>query len=208
MRTLISLLTHVISCAMLTSTVWAGTQYHCVDLTGIANIHFQDGYAGAANLPTGNVDLGGIPFCIPEGNNGWTSSQGSGIISVNIPVNRMGIREVHTLINTSWGQVGPNTKLEFYGDQGAYYAKSLSGNSDIRDWLNTTWTNSINNTSTINVWSGTTVTSNPGTVCRIDKQAIYLPADFAVQTLTHVVRRQLLFPSDDSYFYPLVVSLS
>jgi hypothetical protein len=179
-------LTILADCWLKTLPIWIDLQYHCVDLTGIANRHYQDGYSGAANLPTGNVNLGGIPFCIPESNNGWTSSQGSGTVFIDIPVNRISIREVHTLINTSWGAVGPYTKLEFYGDQGAYYSKSLSGNSDIRDWLSGSFLNTINNTTTINVWSGTTVTSPVGKSCRIDKQMILLPEDFAGQTLTHV----------------------
>ncbi|MBN1816247.1 MAG: hypothetical protein JW828_02735 [Sedimentisphaerales bacterium] len=186
MRALLNISTYFIPCALLTSLAWADPQYHCVDLTGIANLHYQDYYAGAENLPTGNVKLGGIPFCIPEGNNGWTSSQGSGTVSVDIPVNVLGVREVHTLINCSWGQVGPYTRLEFYGDQGAYYARDLYGNSDIRDWLNNVFTNSINNTTSINVWSGTAVTSQAGKACRVDKQAILLPEPFAGQILTHI----------------------
>ncbi len=176
----------LVSCVVLVSAVRGDPQYHCVDLTGIANWHYQDNYAGAANLPTGDVTLGGIPFYIPEGNNGWTSNTGSGTIAVDIPVNVPGVREVHTLINCSWGQVGPYTKLEFYGDQGAYFAKDLYGNSDVRDWLNNTWTNSINGTTTVNVWSGVTVTYDPGKACRMDKQAILLPEVFAGQILTHV----------------------
>ncbi|MBN1125754.1 MAG: hypothetical protein JXA82_12160 [Sedimentisphaerales bacterium] len=186
MRTVTSMSTYLIPYALLTSLVCADPHYHCVDLTGIANLHYQDYYAGAENLPTGDIDLGGVPFCIPDGSNGWTSSQGSGTVFVDIPVNLMNIREVHTLINTSWGEVGPYTKLEFYGDQGAYYAKNLYGNSDIRDWLNNVYINSINNTTTINVWSGTAVTSQTGKACRIDKQMIILPAAFANQILTHV----------------------
>ena len=108
----------LVSCVVLVSAVRGDPPYHCVDLTGIANWHYQDNYAGAANLPTGDVTLGGIPFYIPEGNNGWTSNTGSGTIAVDIPVNVPGVREVHTLINCSWGQVGPYQTGVLWGSGG------------------------------------------------------------------------------------------
>jgi hypothetical protein len=163
---------------------YGATTYVAVDLTGIANGRL--GHGGAQDLPAGRVVLGGISFYIPENvDNLWTSNQGSGTISVDIPVGVYSATDVHTLINTSWGQVGPYTKLEFYGSNGTYFAKDLYGNSDIRDWLQSYWTNYINGTTTIEVWSGV-APDFQNRACRIDKQHIVLPEEFKTETLTYI----------------------
>ncbi len=132
------------------------------------------------NYPQGNVTLGGIPFDIPvypDNNNTWDSiNGGSGTMVLEIPLSIYGVEEVHTLINNSWGMTGgPYAWLEFWGSGGAYYKKDLYGNVDIRDWFDGEFTNSINNTTTTNVYSGDG---------RTDKQQITLPVDFEDEYLT------------------------
>ena len=89
--------------------------------------------------------------------------------------------QVQTLLNTTFGQPGPNSYLrfEFFGSAGADYTKAFIGNSDIRDLNNHVWTNSINGTSTVNVFI-------TGIGYRMDKQTIDLPSEFANQTLTKI----------------------
>ncbi len=110
--------------------------------------------------PIGDVILDGIPFSIPEGSNIWNSHDpwvtGPNPRTLDIPVNKYGIDQVYTLINTIGGQPGPTVYawIEFWGDNGAYYRKDLVGNVDIRDYNLDGWTNSINGTTTINVLLG------------------------------------------------------
>jgi len=172
------------------SVAMAGT-YHTVDLSPVANAHFESFYGGAAGFPVGDVTLGGVPFSLPgTADDAWTANQGgSGHYQAAIPVFVDGVRQVHMLINTQWGMPGPTpyTRLEFTGMYGAYLSRDLYGDDDIRDWLQYNWTNNINGVTTTEVWSATTTTYLPGTPCRIDKLAIDLPPDFHDEVLTYVV---------------------
>ncbi|MFH0980155.1 MAG: CARDB domain-containing protein, partial [Planctomycetota bacterium] len=157
-----------------------GAVYQPLDFSASHNGRLQDSDGG---FPEGDVVLGGVPFSIPVGgNNCWTSGSvpGPNPIVLDIPVNLPGALEVHTLINTGWGQPGPTAYawLEFFGSAGAYYHKDLIGNVDIRDWNQASWTNSINGTTTINVvlLGGH----------RLDKQQILLPAEFLDQRLVTI----------------------
>ncbi len=135
--------------------------------------------------PRGDVILGGIPFSIPNRppgenimwNGDYAANHGGGMVSIDIPVGIFNVSEVHTLINTLWGRRGPHCYawLEFFGSKGAYFRKNLLGNDDIRDSLNSIYTNYINGTTTIEV-----VTYPP---YRLDKQLITLPADFSDESL-------------------------
>jgi hypothetical protein len=127
--------------------------------------------------------LGGVPFEIPtQANNYWHSehADGDNPRSIDIFVGRPDVREVHTLINTYWGQSGPGSYawLEFFGSDGAYFRKDLVGNEDIRDFNQLWFTNSINGTTTVNV---VLIGSH-----RLDKQAIALPADFQDEELSTI----------------------
>ena len=152
---------------------------------------FHDG-AGDTSTPAGHVTLGGVPFAIPENpnNNTWYSSDVSGDHTnpLTIPVNIYGVQEVGTLIVTQWGETGSTATLEFFGGGGAYQAKVLVGDSDIRNWLNdpSGWTHYINGTTTTNVYTGPSPSYNNWDYY-IDKQRIDLGPEFAQQTLTHIV---------------------
>jgi hypothetical protein len=138
-------------------------------------------------FPTGNVTLGGVPFVIPAKGknvvwNNYPNGPKTGTIVTDFPVDVAGATQVHTLINTAYGQSGPNSYLglEFFGSAGAEYTLHLVGNFNIRDFNDWVWTNSINGTSTVNVFN------NPAHTHRIDMQTITLPAAFAGQTLTDI----------------------
>ncbi|MCI0535940.1 MAG: hypothetical protein L0Z50_12010 [Verrucomicrobiales bacterium] len=90
------------------------------------------------SYPTGNLSFLGIPFVIPAiGNNVVWNNDGplTGTIITDVPVGVAGVTQVHTLLNTTFGQPGPSSylSLEFFGSDGANYAVSLIGNEDVRD---------------------------------------------------------------------------
>jgi len=134
-------------------------------------------------LPVGRVTLGGVPFSIPEsGKNIWHSvfAAGPNPRSAEVEIGIAGVTEVHTLMNTYWGVGGPSSyaSIEFFGSKGARHTVALIGDSDMRDFAAYVFTNRINNTTTVQVWSDRGA--------RLDKQKFVLPAAFATQTLTKV----------------------
>ncbi len=172
-----------------------------VDMSGQANFSWvgNDTLPGDPSgiwlpgAPTGNVTLGGVPFNIKSnasGNQAWAAgtaaNYGAGQESVTINVNVFGVTNVYTLINTWWGRTGPSSyaALTFTGSGGATYTKNLIGGSDIRDYNTDPNSNTINGTTTTNVFNvASDVRGQPG---RLDMQQIALPAAFATQTLTTV----------------------
>jgi hypothetical protein len=158
-----------------------------VDLAPYANARIQNYQPSSAAYPEGQVTLGGIPFDIEKvgGNNAWNAEAVSGPYPhiLDIPLNIRHAEQVQTLINTFYGQPGPQSyiTLEFFGTGGAYFRKDLIGNVDVRDHFYSFWTNSINGTTTTNVFS-----TGGGFLqeSRLDKQQIILPSIFEEQSLT------------------------
>lgn len=166
----------------------AGT-FSTIDLSPIAN----DSLALLQPVyPTGlPVILGGVPFQIePVGNNIYNADiaagGGPGTVSVDIPINLSGVAAVHTLINTGWGQPGPDSlaSLTFHFADSSSIVYPLIGGVDIRDHFNGEWTNTIGG-STTNVFS-TVLNGHAGLgEYRIDKQYFDLSL-FSSKTLTSV----------------------
>lgn len=158
-----------------------------VDFSSQHNHRIQSNTGAPSNYPEGQVTLGGVPFDIPVGgNNAWHSNtaanSGSGVQVLDVAVGVFGAERVHTLINNYWGRAGSNLALlEFFGSGGAYFAKPLIGNNDIRDYLASSFTNSINGVTTVEVF-----VSNAGRQARLDMQTIELPDVFLTQTLDTV----------------------
>src|SRR5579871_5132893 len=146
------------------------------------NVEFAtSGINNGNTFPTGNQTLGGVPFSIPSGQNNYWSAYvqgGSNPITLSIPVGFANVDQIHTLINTYWGQSGPNSyaSLTFLYSDGSSFSKALVGNVDIRDYNNYIWTNSINGTTTINVFDN-------GEGQRLDKQEITVPLNMVSKTL-------------------------
>lgn len=166
------------------------TFYVKVDLSSVANSRINTICYGSADLPVGDVLLGGVPFSIPvAGRNAWTCLGAAGTARIEIPVNVFGAYRVDTLINNFWGRDSMTAQeLEFFGDKGAHYSRTLVGGVDIRDWNDADGVNTINNTTTTAVWTGRGTKAPPfDRPTRLDKQGIMLPAEFKTQTLTKIL---------------------
>ena len=163
-----------------------------IDISGLANEPWT--YVGpndfliinGSTFPAGSQNLGGVPFFIPTGpNNYWGAGAaadfGPGAVSLTIPVGVSGVTSVFTLLNTMWGHAGPQVYLfiTFNGSGGATVTHALVGNLNVRDYNNDGNTNSIDNTTTAQVWDN-------GLGQRLDRQEYILPAAFASQVLTSV----------------------
>ena len=70
--------------------------------------------------------------------------------------------------------------MQFFGAEGPFFGKHLAGNSDIRDYLFGEYTNNINNTITVNVFSAE---SGIYDEVRLDMQRFVLPLICQTQTL-------------------------
>jgi PEP-CTERM motif len=185
-RMTVSLATTVMAILFLTAPVSAAPIFTSIDLSGVANERLQ---IRNANYPTGQgVLLGGVPFDIPVGRNTWQAANaaggGPGVVSLTLPIGLDGVTGVHTLINTLWGTpvLPALATLRFTFDDGTVFLKQLVGGVDVRDYYQNTFTNTINNTTTVRVF----FTDSDGIAgpnrYRLDKQFIDLSA-FSDKTL-------------------------
>ncbi|MCX5805966.1 MAG: VPLPA-CTERM sorting domain-containing protein [Proteobacteria bacterium] len=147
------------------------------------------------SYPTGSpVTLGGVPFDIPAYPNNntwdsytWDSNTGyNGTRSITIPVNVANVKEVHTLINTSWGYYPMQyTTVTFNWSGNGVYTKILTDGVDIRDWWNGGYANTISG-DTVQVYSGYG-TPYPYLPTRVDKQLFtFTDAQYNGRTLESI----------------------
>jgi hypothetical protein len=163
-----------------------------IDISALVNVLWTSPFCdnsivSGSTFPSGSQNFGGVPFVIPTSpNNYWSGAVagncGSGTVSVTVPVGVSGVRSVFTLLNTFRGQTGPDAYLyvTFTGSGGAAATQPLVGGVNVRNYNNSDgYTNTINNTSTIQIWTN-------GEEQRLDRQEYILPAAFASQVLTSV----------------------
>jgi hypothetical protein len=153
---------------------------------------------GCSTFPYGTKHYDGITYDIlgtKEGtvNTAWFASdaagQGSGVVSIIIPVNIAKVKTVYTLMNTEWGstQTGLIT-ITFTGSAGATWTFALTGGVNVRDYNNGNYTDtcicqlpgSVAESGTINAWTNTSGQQ------RLDEQIYELPTAFATQTLESI----------------------
>jgi hypothetical protein len=169
----------------------AQAQYTTVNLSGVVNAGRP--VINGSTFPYGNQTFAGVPFAMLGSSNvntpwAWDARVAAGgtnaVVTVTIPVGVYGVSDVYSLMNTLWGQGGPSSyaSITFNGSAGTSYTYNLVGNRDIRDYNQNSWTNSINNTTTIQIF-------NNGIGQRLDRQRFALPAAFLTQTLDTVVIR-------------------
>ncbi len=138
--------------------------------------------------PAGARILDGVPFLIPDGPNRlWHA--GAGVfdplpITLAIPVKQPAVSAAFFLMNTIWGQAGPQSylALSFDGDGGAHFEKNLIGGVDIRDYNRGVYTNTINGTTSRPVF-------DDGRGQRMDLVQVDLPPEFRRQTLETITIR-------------------
>ncbi len=162
------------------------TPHFPIDITGIATNPWTI-FSGGNTVPVGNQQYNNLPFHIPTGKNNAWMGWGDAVTTAMVRPNVVGATTVYTLIGTVWGQPGPTPyiSLTFTGSGGATYTRNLVGGVDVRDFNGPSpFTDSINNTSTINVWTGPVYDGTH--YHRLDEQIIALPSAFASQTLTAV----------------------
>lgn len=139
----------------------------------------------SAQYPMGNATYLGVPFYLgPTTGNNTIVTSGTNPVTVDIPVARTGIQRVRTLLNSVWGQPGPNSylRVEFHGIDGSVYAVNLIGGRHIRDHGPNFTQNFDPNppTCTRNVWVSTN-----GSV-RADMQTFALPASIRTSGLSFI----------------------
>ncbi len=168
----------------------ASAQYQTVNFSGAFNFDRSDAnLANGSTFPTGAQTYQDVPFQIGSGPGindlwGWTGKNAvtGGPAKLAIPVEIFGVVEAYSLINTFWGQNGPNSfaSVTFNATNGVTHTVQLVGNSDIRDYNQNVWTNAINGTTTKEIFN-----NDHGQ--RLDMQTYALPAAFASETLTSIV---------------------
>lgn len=168
----------------------AFAQYQTVDFSAQFNMNRQDSILGSGGtFPVGNQTFNSVPFAMGGDANtatpwAWSAENaaGSNPRTLTVPTNIAGATTVYSLINTFWGQGGPNSyaSITFNATGGLSHTVSLVGNVDVRDYNQWVWTNTINGTTTQEVFN-----NNNGQ--RMDMQTFTLPAAFASQTLTSIV---------------------
>ena len=138
--------------------------------------------------PAGPRILDGVPFLIPDGSNRlWHAGAGvfdALIVTLAIPVKQPAVSAAFFLMNTLWGQAGPQSylTLSFDGDGGAHFEKKLIGGVDIRDYNRGVYTNTINGTTSRAAF-------DDGQGQRMDLVQVDLPLEFRRQTLQTITIR-------------------
>lgn len=163
--------------------------YTTIPIAGLANTSLATlNLPFSTGVPYGTpTTLGGVPFHLPSsGNNVWNAENaaggGSGTQTLTMTTNAPNTTGFYTLIGTYWGTAGAPSKLSltFNFSGGTSYVKEFFGNADIRDYNNGSYTNTINGTSTVQVYSQGSL--------RLDRQFVDLQAaGHGGKTLTSVV---------------------
>ncbi|MBS0445510.1 MAG: PEP-CTERM sorting domain-containing protein [Proteobacteria bacterium] len=167
----------------------ASAQVTQVDLGGVVNTAYSIG--GPVGLTAGNTGtaLSSLTFDLRDPSttsNVWVGySTGD---SITLHPDLYGVGSAYSLFNTLFGQAGlPTVSIEFKGSAGADQTFTLTGNTDIRDYNNWVWTNSINGTTTQEWWTNNLNPSPTDQSHRWDAQVYALAPAFATQTLTDIV---------------------
>ena len=118
------------------------------------------------------------------GNNAWVGANGG---QIEVKLKATSPSTVYTLMNTFYGQDAiPNATVTFSGTNKTKISFQLVGNTDIRDYNNWTWTNTINGTTTQEWWTNNPNPQQNDQSHRLDVQAFDLSEAFAGQTLTKI----------------------
>jgi|GEM_PF-3767370 len=156
------------------------TKYDTLDFSEQFNFNNTVNYYEYSNIPTGNQVFDNVPFYIYPFHsefNGWNANYVKRKNPIVLTLNTKGklISAINLLANTYWGKLGSDfNTVQFWSSGKLIYQKDLIGGQDIRDYHgNPYFVNSINNTTTTNVWIKTIRKGT--TILRLDKIRIELP---------------------------------
>jgi len=175
----------------------AATTYQTIDLVAPNHLLYDMTDGGNYPSPGDYTAFDGVPFRIgatgESGFNIWHSTNVNSPTQVyELPVNVFGARTAYTVMNLWYGTSGHTVaEVAFFGSGGATYSRTLEVGVDIRDHYAGSFVNTINGTTTVEIFDAGSV--------RLDRQAFVLPEAFATQTLERIVITNLTHPDD----YPL-----
>ena len=155
-------------------------KYDIIDFSPQFNFNNKKNFIENANIPIGNQVLGNVPFYIypwTDNFNGWNASFVKHKNPILLSLNTFGkfITAIDLLANTYYGVMGKSfNTVQFWSSSKLIYEKKLYGGVDTRDYNgNPKFLTSINNTTSINVWSDTLMYKP--VILRLDKIRIQLP---------------------------------
>jgi hypothetical protein len=167
------------------------------------------------NFPTGQVipplNNFGVPFSIPaEGRNFFTIEDKDRPLPIHVGV--VGVKKVYTLIQAYGPHAGDEIlTVEFSGDQGAYQRFLLIVGKDVRDFFESGFSRTINNTTTRPAFEfighGGAYTDDVKTGPRgfydFDEQEFVLDPSFLSQTLESIT-----FTRHTDYGTPMILGIT
>lgn len=136
----------------------------------------------------------GVPYRIGalnvDGFNIWHSTNVNTPTQVYVlPVNVFGVTQAWAVMNLWFGSTDHQVAtVEFFGSAGATFSRTLVVGTDIRDHFNGGFSNTINETTTVPIFTSGSV--------RLDRQSFVLPEAFSGQTLERIVVTNLTDPLD------------
>ncbi len=149
-----------------------------------------------SGVVTGNQGLT-VPFGVVTNSSGNNYSEIASTLTVNLSL--AGVARIYTLINAYAPPAGAlGATVEFIGTGGADQTFNLVNGTDMRDFFQGPFANSINGTTTKNMFTVTGVTDAGGSgdvntgstgTYNIDEQVFTLGAAFVGQTLQQIVIR-------------------
>lgn len=168
------------ACPILTTSHAVTLSFQTIDMLAIGkgNVSVYDSAPIPQSYPFGSpTTLGGVPFLLTnQQNQVWAAlyaqdGRTQGLVSETFPMNVPNIYGFYTLANTYWGDNNAtHVTYRFNFDDNTFYDKTLTNGVDIRDFQQSGWASTINNTTTQNVYY-----DNDSTY-RLDRQWIDLDA--------------------------------
>jgi PEP-CTERM motif-containing protein len=191
----------------------ANAQITQINLSPYVNTSYSIGApvgstTGTPGIPGTSASITALAFNLlnpGSGNNVWVGSTGGQ--SINISTDVVDPSTVYTLFNTLYGQNAlPAVSVEFVGSGGATETFTLVGNTDIRDYNNWEWTDTINGTTTQEWWTNNTNPVPFDQSHRLDAQIFTLSPAFGTQTLTNIIVTTAP-NAGTNYFEPMLTAI-
>ncbi len=158
-----------------------------VDFSACANVNRAGGQPVGVSVGNTTTKDAALSFYLLDpsvGNNAWSNGSGASItVSLSVPH----VTAVNMLLNSAAGQGGvTNATVILHGTDNVHETISLVGDETIRDWNNSVWTNSIDNTKAQEWWTDNPNPQPQDMTKRLDAHVFKLSGKFAGQTLTGI----------------------